>query len=251
MNKRTKKVIKESKKLMKKIEVNPEYMDSIQKGASIDITPVKTWWSKYIWKLNKPKTYGPYKDTEEMMDSRKDREAWLEDKMTTFWYRYIKRAWEYPGNVRRKIKWFFQRGKRGWADYDVWDVHYYLGTIIPDMLKWLRKNKHGIPMQAFRPSDPTNKYGGHTKRASDLAEKRWNKELDKMIYTFEVAKRISVDNWYYQPTDKWTKKEFDRYNKIWIGWKYKPVPRAMTKSECRRYEEGWKSFQENFFSLWD
>lgn len=212
---------------------------------------MKKWWSKWIWKLDKPKSYGPYKNVQEMMDrDRSEYEAWFEDKFTSLYYT-LQRYWEMPGNWCDNVKWGWQRARRGWSVRDTWSVDWYLTEIIPPMLKYLKEHKHGIPNQAFRPSDPVGKYGGHTDAAFKKAEKRWNKELDKMIYTFETARNMTEHSWFYQPSDKWSKREFDKYNKMWLDWKHEPAPRAMTKSECRRYEEGWKSFQENFFSLWD
>jgi len=35
----------------------------------------------------------------------------------------------------RRIKWFVQRGKRGYADYDVWDLWTYLSKVISKSLR--------------------------------------------------------------------------------------------------------------------
>jgi hypothetical protein len=37
-----------------------------------------------------------------------------------------------------KIKSFFQRGFRGWADEDTWDLDFYLATVISQSLKHLK-----------------------------------------------------------------------------------------------------------------
>ena len=34
-----------------------------------------------------------------------------------------------------KIKWFFQRGARGWSDCDIWNMDIYLARIISEMTK--------------------------------------------------------------------------------------------------------------------
>ena len=70
--------------------------------------------------------------------------------------------------IFRKIKWFFQRGRRGFADVDVWNMDWYLEHLILNMLKQLRETKHGYP-SCFETSE------------------EWDEEFDKMIYYFEEA----------------------------------------------------------------
>ena len=45
----------------------------------------------------------------------------------------------------RKVKWFIQRGRRGYADCDVWDLGDYLMTMLPEALKQFRENMGGYP----------------------------------------------------------------------------------------------------------
>jgi len=42
-----------------------------------------------------------------------------------------------------KIKSFFQRGWRGWADEDTWDLDYYLAMVISQSIKHLKKYYNG------------------------------------------------------------------------------------------------------------
>lgn len=48
-------------------------------------------------------------------------------------------------NIPTEIKWFLQRGKRGWADCDVWSIDWYLSNIIPPMVRKLRGRLYGHP----------------------------------------------------------------------------------------------------------
>ncbi len=41
------------------------------------------------------------------------------------------------------VKWFIQRGRRGWADIDNWSMFSYLSDVMADMLKDLRESGHG------------------------------------------------------------------------------------------------------------
>jgi len=40
-------------------------------------------------------------------------------------------------SLLRKIKWFIQRGKRGWADCDAWDFNTYVAGIIKEGTEYL------------------------------------------------------------------------------------------------------------------
>lgn len=47
--------------------------------------------------------------------------------------------------IPKELYWFYQRGKRGYADCDVWDFDSYLRSIIIPGLKSLKKRAHGEP----------------------------------------------------------------------------------------------------------
>lgn len=73
-------------------------------------------------------------------------------------------------NSIKEIKYFIQRGRRGWADKDVWDVDYYLSKIIPPMITYLREVTHGHP--------------------ADLSEKEWDEILEKIEQGFIASQRM-------------------------------------------------------------
>jgi len=60
-------------------------------------------------------------------------------------YWRIVRFWEKVRYFPREIKWFIQRGKRGYSDSDIWGFHDYLRQILAKGLKQLAKNTHGWP----------------------------------------------------------------------------------------------------------
>ncbi len=45
----------------------------------------------------------------------------------------------------RQVRWFIQRGRRGWSDYDMWGMDYYMARLNIEMLVELRRNAHGYP----------------------------------------------------------------------------------------------------------
>lgn len=71
----------------------------------------------------------------------------------------------------REVVYFIQRGKYGYSNRDTWDMHSYLGLILPSMLKDLREMMHGHP--------------------ADLTPKQWEKILQKMETGFRAGKELS------------------------------------------------------------
>ncbi len=83
--------------------------------------------------------------------------------------RFFYRIFDYIYHLPKEIKWFIQRGKRGFGDNDVWDLNDYLGHIVIEGIKKLKKIQHGHP-------DGFNR-------------KEWHKMLNKIIYTFTLEQK--------------------------------------------------------------
>lgn len=67
------------------------------------------------------------------------------------WRRFIGWVWTAEGylNPRRRyraIKWFIQRGRRGWADCDTWDLDTYLARVIAESVDRLRQYTVSMPV---------------------------------------------------------------------------------------------------------
>lgn len=72
----------------------------------------------------------------------------------------------------KEIKWFWQRGRRGWADCDAWSMCDYLPDVIIGMLYNIRDNLHGHPISFDSPE-------------------KWKITLNLMIDGFVAAKEIN------------------------------------------------------------
>ena len=70
-----------------------------------------------------------------------------------------------------RIKWFAQRGYRGYADCDIWSLDYYLSGWMPSALKRLENNKIGHPC--------------------GMTMKGWQTRLQIMREGFEAAREIN------------------------------------------------------------
>jgi hypothetical protein len=103
-------------------------------------------------------------------------------------------------------------------------------------------------------SDPLDETGNFTDEADERAKKRWDKILDDIILTFQIADKISNEHWFYQESKTYNKKLADQWRKITKKWNkdyYEFHGHVMTKQECKIYERGWKYFQKHFFALDD
>lgn len=103
------------------------------------------------------------------------------------------------GFVYRDIKWFLQRGRRGWSDRDGWGLSSYLNGWMPEYLRQLKKYKHGLPATFILPEEwkhvDENGCIGPPKEAWDRTEQQWDEALDKMILGFEAGRRLDEGDW--------------------------------------------------------
>jgi hypothetical protein len=137
------------------------------------------------------------------------------------------------GDFFRDIKWFFQRGARGYSDSDVWNFDCYLSDVIYNGLKQLKEIKHGFPCG----------YKENWKKA----ERNWDRDLQIMIDGFKSANEIG-ENSFVMGCSK-TETE------IFLG-------REVPKFDIRKYEreiakrqkkldKAMDLFKKHFFNLWD
>lgn len=70
--------------------------------------------------------------------------------------------------IPREIKWFIQRGKRGYADSDLWYLCWYISNLMVNALKQFDERRCGYP--------------GY------LTDKKWSKKLNEMREGFEFYK---------------------------------------------------------------
>lgn len=190
----------------------------------IEITKIQT-------QSNKPKLQEfDYKDAmKELQEEIKREESSFPYRMYKKLYRFIWNGF-YLGDLKRDIVAFIQRGKRGWANRDVWGFGAYLSQILKDGLYHLKENKCGYP--------------------GNMTEGQWVDALNKMIDTFQLAYEIYNGDVFYMSTKEWNE---ETYLKMLTYTKEKDsgMKKVVSKKEAREFEEGFKLFQTHFFSLWD
>jgi len=128
----------------------------------------------------------------------------------------------------RRIKYFCQRGKRGWADCDWWGMDYYLVSIILPMLKELKAKTHGYP---------------GCKGAKTPEE--WDKKLDEMIEAFEAADRILEDDYYKEVSGDSLEAIRNASHEEIKKWG------ELCEADCKIFKKKVKVFIKFFFALWD
>lgn len=141
----------------------------------------------------------------------------------TWWKRIwypLCRAWDYIRYIPKEIKWFCQRGKRGWSDKDVWNMWYYLAEVIPQMVAYLKKTNHGYPGELWA---KYTKELGENNEAYEAADKEWHEILETITDGFKAAIEMD-DHIVRSPEYKEAKKRFDK---------------------------GMKAFHRYFHDLWD
>jgi hypothetical protein len=114
---------------------------------------------------------------------------------------YLVAPHKYAIDVYYRIKWFIQRGYRGYADCDVWSIDSYLAGWLPLALWDLKKHRLGHP-------------GG-------LTNKTWGDKLDRMIDAFKIAQKFH--NFEYQTPEegrvamKQFRKDFDVFKNYFFN----------------------------------
>jgi hypothetical protein len=122
----------------------------------------------------------------------------------------------------RRIKWFFQRGRRGWAHNDTWDLDSYLCSWMPDALRHLAEGVHGCPAELYDKED-------------DDACHRWREILIQMADGFEAARRV-VEDQNYTEVDG----EYDL-----------EISCAKDDADREKFKAAIALFEKYFFNLWD
>jgi len=151
--------------------------------------------------------------TLEEFEDKLNKRSRLEKFLTRTKYR-IKYFIDIPYHIDR-IKWFIQRGRRGYSDCDVWDLYAYLLDVLIPSLEQLQRTKHSYPY-----------YLGENE---DDAMQKWTNELQEIIDGFKAAKEMG------DPMMGVEKKDYEK--------RYKELVEI--------FNNGMELFRKRFFQLWD
>lgn len=134
---------------------------------------------------------------------------------------YIKHPHSAIAEWQRKLKWFYQRGKRGYADRDVWSLDNYLNSWMPQAIRDLRDQDHGHPAGICDCEKDNWGLCSISIKDGCNGQEKWHSILNEIAEGFESAIKIQ-DKWLRKPSPEWEK-----------------------------FDKGMQLFHEHYFSLWD
>ena len=100
--------------------------------------------------------------------------------------------WINPKNYYRTIKYFCQRGYRGYADCDSWDADSYMEAVMLSLLTRLQTTKHGYPSglcTCKKQGDADDNWCENTVDCD--GSEVWNSILQEIIDGLEASKELS------------------------------------------------------------
>lgn len=160
-------------------------------------------------------------------------------------------------NFFRKIKFAFQRVKRGFSDYDVWDIDMWFCKTVPAMLERLAETTHGYPHQFWQAYNIDVANGAMTTHEADeAAYKNWQMTLYQMADALREAHECTRKK--SNPYEHAYFDELTKGGKVNLKTASSDIANAYLQHEIelqtyseRKLEEGLNLFKENFYNLWD
>jgi hypothetical protein len=139
----------------------------------------------------------------------------------------------------REVKYFWQRGRRGYSDIDRWNIAPYLASWLPEALAEVRTKGMSYPPE-FNHEDEWH---------SILEEIEWALIAVRHIYAYDGSEQWTyLPNWnaetyamIFRRTETWNLKYGTEY-----GYQY-----IMTYGECKRMENGLALLGKHLWEMWD
>lgn len=172
-------------------------------------------------------------------------------------YWNIRRFWSHhwlvnPSTVYYKFVYAYQRLTRGWDDRAVWSIDWWLDGMMPAMLRQLKRDKHGTPMDMFEPEDFEEDGYTITDEGHVRADARWDAIMDKMIAAFEASRRIhgvyegELGDYPLRRPDSTSEEDWEKVKNT----RHEDIKR-LTQRDAVIFQEGMALFVTHYHSLWD
>jgi hypothetical protein len=223
----------------------------VKKGAA-NMTIIKRLWNRVFRKACPTFKTRPFSELRDRLDyDRRHPRPWYTKTYNSLRY-FFKHTIGTPRDWYKEVKWFIQRGRRGWADRDTWSLDWYLSGWMPDALRHLKNTKHGVPSAMFEGEDCATD-GNPSEEGMARASARWDAAMDKMIAAFEAHRRMGDFSYeeelgeyqFSRPigvsVDAWEKLSDERHDK----------QQLLIKRDELIEKEGLELFVKHFHSLWD
>lgn len=156
--------------------------------------------------------------------------------------------------------------------YDTWSFDHTLANIIYPALLQLKATKHGVPSQLvddvggedYVAQESFDFYKETHQESWDIAAKRWDEILDKMIWSFQQLTLDDYNSKYHHGTSDYDWIESDKQFPNPITGKMEPTYQMVDKDPDAhwfdaeglmlhedRIQEGLELFGKYYRSLWD
>jgi hypothetical protein len=199
----------------------------------------------------------PYRSSHRVTHSFDDLFEEKNDPIRTKVYWGVRRFWTHHWLCNPRKVWFdivcaYQRVTRGWDDRAIWSIDYWLDDKMPAMLRKLKQDKHGIPMDMFD-GLPMNDEGYHSEPEMKIAEALWDNVLDTMIAGFEASQRIKEGLYEDELGEYPMRRPTDVSKEDWKNVRHQHflASEELRKRDQKIMEDGLQSFISNYHSLWD
>lgn len=140
---------------------------------------------------------------------------------------------------KRGIKYAYQRITRGYSDYDIWDLDYYISDLLSEMLNHFADTTHSYPCSVDEEVE-----GGHEKWQDELRQAaKYIKDATEIDYTDELLKRFEL----YEEAKKNGCDELAQ--KHFVKWRELGIKEQREKQDALNNFCDWLKL--HFFNLWD
>jgi len=115
---------------------------------------------------------------------------------------YLTHPWKIFSEIKRNLRWAWQRIFRGWDDRVIWSIDSYLFEMLPIWLRELKEIKTGIPLIMYDDSDLNEIEIPES--ADNRAQCKFDVILEMMAIGFESGYKLtsaSMDT--YDEFDQW------------------------------------------------
>ncbi len=103
----------------------------------------------------------------------------------------VREAFDFPWHLRR-LRWFFQRGRRGWSSWDASDGGHYIARVAREVVTEYKRN-NGPPSGGY----PANLMCEEAIKTDGTCSHdhgaEWNAILDEIILGLDSAEHLSWD----------------------------------------------------------
>ncbi len=129
-------------------------------------------------------------------------------------------------NIFKEIKWFWQRGRRGYADCDVWGFDSYIARMISGGIRNLKDHHHGCPSELWDDGAVNQEWY------------RWEEILEEIAQGFEASQKICDMDYFFTGENE-------------DGLYEHKIDKERLEQLTKKYKRGIALFSEYFMNLWD